>query len=75
MLTPSELRDQARFYRDASVQEPVPELRRRLASHALALAQLAERVEREQAARQRTAPDTLALLTLPAAQGAGAKSG
>lgn len=60
MLTPSELRDQARLYRDASAQEPVLELRRRLASHALALAQLAERVEREQAARLRAACKELA---------------
>jgi hypothetical protein len=46
MLTPAELRDQSRVYRDASVKEAAPEFKRRLASHALALAQLAERIER-----------------------------
>lgn len=52
MLTPLELREQSRFYRTASAQETVPALRRRLASHALALAQLAERLEIEERARQ-----------------------
>ena len=46
MLTPAELRERSRLYREASAKESEPEFKRRLASHALALAQLAERVER-----------------------------
>ena len=53
MVTPLELREQSQVYRAASEQETVPALSRRLASHALALAQLAERLERDQAARDR----------------------
>jgi hypothetical protein len=52
MLTPLELREQSQFYRNASAQETVPALRRRLASHALALAQLAERLEIEERSRE-----------------------
>ena len=46
MLTPAELREQSQRYRDASEGEATPELRRRLASHAQALIQLADRLER-----------------------------
>jgi hypothetical protein len=49
MLTPAELRDQSRMYREAAAKEVVPEFKRRLASHALALAQLAEKMDREDA--------------------------
>jgi hypothetical protein len=48
MLTPAELRDQSRRYREAAAKEIVVEFKRRLASHALALAFLAEKVERQE---------------------------
>ena len=48
MLTPAELRDQSRLYREASAKEIVLEFKRRLASHALALALLAEKAERKE---------------------------
>ena len=44
-----ELRAEARRYREAAKKETSPEIRRRLASHALALAQLAEKLERDEA--------------------------
>jgi hypothetical protein len=50
MMTPTELRDEARLYRQAAAEESEPHLKRRLASHALALAQLAEMIERDEAA-------------------------
>jgi hypothetical protein len=43
------LREEARQYRQAAKKETSPEIRRRLANHALALAQLAEKIEREEA--------------------------
>lgn len=46
MLTPSELRDTARLYREAAAAETAPEIRQRLARHALMLAQIAEKIER-----------------------------
>ena len=49
MPTPGELRDEARLYRQAARKESSPEIRRKLANHALALAQLAEKIEREEA--------------------------
>ena len=48
MLTPAELRDQSRRYRKASAKGIVLEFKRRLASHALALAFLAEKLERQE---------------------------
>lgn len=47
MLIPADLREQARRYREAAVDERTPPLKRYLANHALALAQLAERIEHE----------------------------
>lgn len=52
MSTPAELRDASRLAREAARAESAPHLRRRLASHALALAQLAEKIEREDAVRE-----------------------
>ena len=46
MPTPVELREASRLTRLAAVKESDPHLKRRLASHALALAQLAEQMER-----------------------------
>ena len=46
LLTPADLRELSRLYRDASEKETTLEIKRRLASHALALAQLAEKIER-----------------------------
>ena len=48
MPRPGELRDEARLYRQAAREESSPEIRRKLAAHALALAQLAEKIEREE---------------------------
>jgi hypothetical protein len=47
MLTPVELRDGSRRARELALNETTPELRLALAAHALALATLAERLERE----------------------------
>lgn len=47
----AEMREESRLYRRAAKQEATWHLSRRLASHALALAQLAERIEREEAER------------------------
>jgi hypothetical protein len=52
MPTPAELRETSRLTRLAAVQEAEPHLKRRLANHTFALAQLAEKIEREGAARQ-----------------------
>ena len=46
MATPAELREQARLYRLAVEDESTPAIKVRLASHAFALAQLAEAIER-----------------------------
>lgn len=46
MLTPDELREESRRYRMAALGETDPHLRRTLANHALAMAQLAEKTER-----------------------------
>jgi hypothetical protein len=51
MPTPVELREQSRRYRQAACAEPELHLKRSLANHAFALAQLAERLERDTAAR------------------------
>lgn len=48
LLRPAKLRELSRLYRHAAEQEPTLEIKRRLASHALALAELAEKVEREE---------------------------
>ncbi|MGO8915493.1 MAG: hypothetical protein ACLQJR_06255 [Stellaceae bacterium] len=47
LLTPAELREQSDLYRQAAEKEATLEIKRRLASHALALAQLAERIKRD----------------------------
>jgi hypothetical protein len=47
MPKPKELREQARLYAEESKTEPDPVLSQLLARHALALAQLAEKKERE----------------------------
>jgi hypothetical protein len=46
MLTPAELRHNSRVFRHSAMSENNPHLKLRLASHALALAQLAEAIER-----------------------------
>jgi len=46
MLTPAELRHNSRVFRHSAMSEDNPHLKLRLASHALALAQLAEAIER-----------------------------
>ncbi len=52
MHTPEQLREGSRLARKAAEEESTPHLKRLLAEHALALAQLAERIVREaQAAR------------------------
>lgn len=48
MSAPAELREQARRYGEAARKETEPETKRKLRAEALALAQLAEKVEREQ---------------------------
>lgn len=48
MPNPEQLREEARLYRMAAVKETEPHLKRRLASHALALAQMAEKIERKE---------------------------
>jgi type VI protein secretion system component VasA len=49
MATPAALREQSRLYMEAARKELAPHLKRLLESHAFALAQLAEKIEREQA--------------------------
>jgi hypothetical protein len=51
MPTPATLRENARLYRRSAASETAAPLKLRLARHALALLQLAERIEREEAAR------------------------
>jgi hypothetical protein len=51
MPSPSELRETSRLYSWVAQQESDLHLKRRLASHAFYLAQLAEKIEREAAAR------------------------
>ncbi len=46
MPTPAELRAQSRAYLEAAEKESAIDARRRLADHALSLAQLAEQIER-----------------------------
>ena len=45
MPAPAHLWEQSRLYRQAAEEEPTPEIKQRLASHAHALAQLAESIE------------------------------
>ena len=52
MPRPAELRENSRLYREEAKKEVDPYLRRSLLSHALALAQLAEKVEREETAKR-----------------------
>ncbi len=52
MVEPAELREQARRYAEAAKKETEPETRRKLRAEALALAQLAEKVERGQGGSQ-----------------------
>jgi len=47
MATPAELREQSRLYREIAEEEITLPIKQRLARHALALAQLAEKIERE----------------------------
>ena len=49
MPTPLELRDASRRFREAAKKEAIPRLKQMLASHALALAHLAEKIERKEA--------------------------
>lgn len=49
MLTPAELRELSRSYRKTAETTANPHFKRYLASHALALAQLAENIERREA--------------------------
>jgi len=48
LLTPAEWRARSRLYRQMAETETALEIRRRLASHALVLAQLAEKIERDE---------------------------
>jgi hypothetical protein len=50
MPTTTELREGARFAKRAAEKESDPYLKQRLAQHAFALAQLAEKIERERPA-------------------------
>ncbi len=50
MPTPAELRDASRLARQAARAASTPGLKRQMANEALALAQLAEKIEREAAA-------------------------
>ena len=52
MPTPAELRDDARRFTRAAEEETTRPLKQMLASHALALAQLAEKIERDETARE-----------------------
>jgi len=52
----ADLREQSRLYRQASRKEADPNLKVRLAGHALALAMLAEKIEREEAETINTKP-------------------
>jgi hypothetical protein len=47
MPTPRELREQSHLFLKTAEKEPTLVIKRKLASHALALAQLAEKIERE----------------------------
>lgn len=55
MPTTAELREAARMTRRAAEDESDPHLKQRLAGHAFALAQLAEKIEREEPARSNLA--------------------
>lgn len=57
MPTSAELREASRLARQAARAASVPLVKRHLASRALALAQLAEKVEREEAALAKMAPE------------------
>ncbi len=50
MPTPAELREEFRLTRDAIAREAVPELRRQLVQRGFALAQLADKMECDEAA-------------------------
>jgi hypothetical protein len=49
MPTPTKLREQSRLYREAAITATTPHLKKRLGDHALALAQQADKIEREEA--------------------------
>jgi hypothetical protein len=55
MPTPAQLLEASRGYCEAAEMEATPEIKRRLTSHALALARLAEEIERR--ASGQTNPD------------------
>jgi hypothetical protein len=48
-MTPAEMREKSRLHRQAARKETDPHLKRKLANDALALAQLAEMIERDDA--------------------------
>jgi hypothetical protein len=50
LITPAQLRHQSFLCRQAVEKEATPEIKRMLASHAFALAQLAEKIERNELA-------------------------
>jgi hypothetical protein len=47
MPTPADLREESRLCRQAAQEEPDPKFKQLWANHALALAQLAEKIERD----------------------------
>jgi hypothetical protein len=53
--TPTELREQSRLYRNVAEEETTPALKHRLANHALALDNLAARIEHAEATREEPA--------------------
>lgn len=61
MPTPVELREESRVCREAARAEFDPYFKRLLASHALAVAQLAEKIERAQQPTKISSRYTLAL--------------
>ncbi len=64
VLTPADLRENARLLRGATGKETSSHLKTRLASYALALAQLAEKVEREETAQKDEGEGATGLLML-----------
>lgn len=56
MPTPAELREECRRTKEAIAIESVPKIRRQLAQRGFALAQLADKLERDEAARMPPPP-------------------
>jgi hypothetical protein len=69
MLTPAELREGSRRAREVALTETTPHLRQALAAHALALAALAERLEREFCEAADATPDIKAAHGHPIGEG------